>query len=487
MNTTLIDNKTIENVTRENFIDIQDQLCFSPVLIDAHNEWESIDQEWKDLKKEEAAPDSLLLSSAAKVRVSKDYKDTLYDEAAILAEKIASKTGILEEYLGDTLGGASIIEEVEEGSLEWLNMRRQGVGGSSIMEALGFHWKSRPGDPVYMRKEEKIAHWQQMGVEKSTEIVEMQDNFSGVLFRGHKWEPSLIVRYAIENNVRVGISKATWKGKHPLQVVNVDGLVLDDNGVPVGLIECKTSSREWTWKWGVPMHYRAQVLWYLEAFELEWADVLVKFDTGYIETFRIKRGETIDGTNRTKPITEYYGELEDNWNTYVQPYKDNPDNIWNIGAPLAERYGKLDDVIPDVDTNDKFLDILEKSDIIKVDILSPYERMPRKYDIVTGFETTSSGGKITLDGVSPAYYPVDHEYMFSSPSPREDTYLEQYINSKIVLALDEVTYNYLHHYLNWPNIVNLSDIRRLVDMKPGWLDFHTIDQAIDWLNDYLQG
>lgn len=475
----------INNVTRENFVELQDKLCFNKDLLQAHSEWEKIDQEWKDLKKQPDVPDAVLLSAAAKVRVAKEYKDTLFDEAALLAERLSDSLNLIEEYKGDTLGDASIIEEVVEGSLEWLNMRREGVGGSSIMEALGFHWKSRPGDPVYMKSEEKIDHWKKMGVEKSTEIIEKSNDLGGVLFRGHKWEPAVITRYAIENNVRVGMSKATWRGKHPLQVVNVDGLILDNKGTPVGLLECKTSSREWTWQWGVPMHYRAQVLWYLESFGLDYADVIVKFDTGYIETYRIDRGETIDGTARTKTITEYIPELEKNWDTYVQPYKSDPDLIWDVGAPLADRYAKMDDIIPDVENNNKFLDILEFSDIIQVKILSPYERMPKRYDIMSGFESTRTDGMITIDGISPAYYPVDNDYIFSDPVSREDISLDDYVDTEVVFAVDQATYDYLVKYRKWFNVVNVSDIRRLIDIKPGYPEFKSVDDVLDWINDYL--
>lgn len=483
----LLSEEQINSVTRENFVEIQDILCFNTSLIESHQEWEKVDQEWKDLKKMEDVPDGILLKSAAKVRVAHDYKSTLFDEAAFLAEKISDKVNILEDYSGDYLGDAKLIDEVVEGSVEWLNMRHEGVGGSSIMEALGFHWKSRPGDPVYMKTEEKIQHWENMGVQKSTPVESIEEDFGGVLFRGHKWEPSLLTRYAIENNVRVGISKATWKGKHPLQVVNVDGIVLDDNGKPVGILECKTSSREWTWKWGVPMHYRAQVLWYLDAFGMDFADVIVKFDTGYIETYRIRRDETIDGTHRTKTIPEYFDELEDMWDKYVAPYKEDPDKVWDVGAPLAERYALMDDVLPGVDTNQKFIETLETADIIKVDILAPYERMPYRFNIVSGFETTQTDGKITYDCVSPVYYPVNKEYIFSDPQPRDKVFIKDYVSTSIVLAADAETYDYVTKYLQWPNVINVSDIRRLVDVKPDAPDFRSVADVLRWVEDYLAG
>lgn len=482
----LLSDEDILSVTRDNFIETQDKLCFSQTLLDAHAEWEDVDNEWKNLLKLDRIPDSAVLKSAAKVRSAFDYKSALFDEAALLAERLSNKLGIIEEYTDTKLGKATIIDEVIEGSVEWLNMRHAGVGGSSIMEALGFHWKSRPGDPVYMKEHELRRHWEEMGVEKCTDITEVEDTMSGVFFRGHKWEPSLITRYALENNVRVAVSKATWKGHHDLQVVNVDGIVLNDKGKPVGLVECKTSSREWTWKWGVPMHYRAQVLWYLDAFGLDWADVVVKFDTGFIETHRVYRRETIDGTKRTKTIPEYFKTLENNWDKYIRPYQEDPDAVWNTGAPYAERYSLMDDVLPGVETNPHFIEVLESADVIKVDILSPYVRMSKKYDIVSGFETTQTDGKITFDSVSPVYYPVDNEYIFSDPQSRDDVFMSDYVTTDVVLAVDEPTYMYVTKYLQWPKVINASDLRRLIDVRPADPDFRSVSDVLSWLDSYLK-
>lgn len=389
--------------------------------------------------------------------------------------------------IGDTLGKAKKIGEVEELSLAWHNLRRRGIGGSSLSESLGFHWKSRPGDPVWMKKSELIHHWKEMGVQKSTEVVEAYNPDHGVLYRGHQWEPSLITRYAIERNVRVAMSKATWQGHNELQIINVDGIILDNNGNPEGLLECKTSSRDWTWQWGVPLHYRAQVLWYLNATGFKYADVIVKFDSGYIEVHRINADETIDGSNRTEQVTAYFDELYDNWDTYIQPLKDDPKKAWSQDGLLYEKEQALNSVIPKFRVNPKVDSLLDNADIVKINIATPYERMPKFYEIMTSFETSNcTDGAIYLDGISPSFYPLESDYVFAELKPRETTYIEDYVNTSKVLALDSVTYDYLVEKNGWPGVVNLSDIRRIIDNKPNYPDFKSISEADDWIVKYLE-
>ena len=481
----LISQHDIDNVSEDTFLPLLEKICFNNDLLSAHEEWERADQEWGDTKKMKNVSDAYMLKMTARVRNAFNYKSTLFDEAAYIAYLLSDNLGLCEEYEGNTLGDATIVDDVEEGSLDWLNLRRQGVGGSSLMDTLGFHWKSRPGDPVFMTREQVRDHWEHMALEKCTPIVEKVGKTGGVLFRGHMWEPALIAWYALTNKVRVGVSKATWHGKHPLQVVNVDGLVLDNKGRPMGLLECKTSSREWTWKWGVPMHYRAQVLWYLESFGLDWCDVIVKFDTGFIETYRINRGETIDGTKRTKTVPEYYDWLMDMWNRYVQPAKDNPDSVWDADNILDDKFREMDAVIPEVNINPNFWSILSDSNIVRVSLCAPYDRMDDHFTIATGFETELSDGFIAYEDVSPVYYPVSEEYIFSTPASRDDVPIEDFVRSEIVLALDDDTYHYLTDTKDWAQVINLSDVRRLVEMKPNWGSFHTIGDARAWISSHV--
>ena len=473
-----------KNVNRDNFIAMQDVLCFDEEIKQAHNNWENIDAEWKESLKDDSS-NFRVMNLASKVRLSRERKDLIFDKAAEFASDISEELNIIEEYDEDTLGKATKIGEVEELSIDWHNLRREGIGGSSLSECLGFHWKSRPGDPVWMRKNELIDHWKEMAIQKSTEVIEVDNPDHGVLYRGHQWEPSLITRYAIENKKRVAMSKATWRGDHEFQVINVDGIILDDNGNPEGLLECKTSSREWTWQWGVPLHYRAQVLWYLNATGFKYADVIVKFDSGYIEVFRINHDETIDGTNRTKPVIDYILDLEDKWDTYIQPIKDNPKLAWSKKGYLYENEKQLNSVVPNFRVSKKINTILDSADLVKTSIVSPYERMPKYYDKLLSFETSNSNGKICLDNVSPSFYPVDEEYIFAELHDRNNTFIEDFVEGKYILAVDNPTYDYLFNVNNWPGIINLSELRRMFLEKPGYPDFKDLREADSWIIEYL--
>jgi len=475
-----------KNVTRDNFIAMQDVLCFDEVILQAHRNWENIDAQWKESLKDDSDR-FIVMNLASQVRMTRERKDLIFDRAADLAAEISDELNIIEEYDKSTLGKATQIGDVEELSIDWHNLRREGIGGSSLSELLGFHWKSRPGDPVWMTDQELKEHWKKTAIQKAIEVIEVDNPDHGVLYRGHQWEPSLITRYAIDNNRRVAMSKATWQGHHDFQVVNVDGIILDKKGNPEGLLECKTSSRDWTWQWGVPLHYRAQVLWYLNATGFKYADVIVKFDTGYIETFRIYHDETIDGTHRTDKITSYIPQLERRWNKYIQPIKDNPKLAWSKQGFLYGEEKQLNSVIPHFRVNGSLDKILDSADLIKVDIVAPYERMSPYYNEVISFETSNTDGKIFLDKVSPSFYPVDEEYIFAELHDRDETLIEDYVDGRYVLALDTETYDYLYKGRKWAGIINLSEIRRMIMEKPGYPDFKTLKEADQWIVKYLNG
>ena len=122
---------------------------------------------------------------------------------------------------------------------------------------------------------------------------------------------------------------------------------------------------------------------------------------------------------------------------------------------------------------------------MKTSIVSPYERMPKYYDKLLSFETSNSNGKICLDNVSPSFYPVDEEYIFSELHDRNNTFIEDFVEGKYILAVDNPTYDYLFNVNNWPGIINLSELRRMFLEKPGYPDFKDLREADSWIIEYL--
>ena len=73
-----------KNVTKDNFIAMQDVLCFDDEIKQAHNNWENIDAEWKESLKDDSS-NFRVMNLASKVRFSRERKDIICDKAAELA------------------------------------------------------------------------------------------------------------------------------------------------------------------------------------------------------------------------------------------------------------------------------------------------------------------------------------------------------------------------------------------------------------------
>ena len=76
-----------KNVNRDNFIAMQDVLCFDEEIKQAHNNWENIDAEWKESLKDDSS-NFRVMNLASKVRLSREIKDLIFDKAAEFASDI---------------------------------------------------------------------------------------------------------------------------------------------------------------------------------------------------------------------------------------------------------------------------------------------------------------------------------------------------------------------------------------------------------------
>lgn len=242
------------------------------------------------------------------------YEDAEEKMAAELREKFPEWDVT---YDGATLGTATPLGTADEDTAEWHGMRRTGIGGSSVLGALGLtEDRRKDGSAKPMSKREYERHLAEMGEEKFGEGTDWTPREeTGPAARGHSWEPALLAHYAAENpDTSVAISPTTWKGDEDFQVVNVDGIKVDSDGKPFGLIECKNSDASGRWEDGTPLGYRAQMLYYLEVTGLDHADLVSRVD-GDVNIERIHRGETIDGTDKGLTMTEAMPKIREAWET----------------------------------------------------------------------------------------------------------------------------------------------------------------------------
>lgn len=469
----------LPSITRDNFIQILNEINRHPDVIAAHREWENLDEEWKDLQKS-GAGDAEVALAATKVRVSKETKDIIFDHVARLCEHMAYEVDVIEDYTKDTIGKCRAIDNVEELSVDWHNLRRRGLGGSSLSKLLGIHWKSRVGSMEYVDDDELDEAWIESAIEKSTEVHHAHIPDSGVLYRGHLVEPALIARYAISRNKRVAVSKATWLGEEDFQVINLDGIILDDNGEPEGILECKTSSRDWTWQWGVPIGYRVQVLWYLRTLGLDYADVAVRFDSGVFSIYRINADETLDTTAYTHPIEEYVPDIRKRWNQLVE-LKDNPRELWGVSDRLNDELDYIGDFSIGGKLNEKDLSFLLHSDLLHIQCDHPYERMDQSFTIPIYAHVRKNEVMTTYRSLraQPVFYNNFDKGGYVDYSKKMDTLIP---DSDTLLCLNTETTRFVEDSVGYDEgVINLSALRRAVDVEPGRSDFTSIDEFIEWV------
>lgn len=156
---------------------------------------------------------------------------------------------------------------MRQGSDEWLEARRAGIGGSEAAALFGVHpWLS------------PYTLWAQ----KTGQLTEPDTGNEEAKFWGNVLEAPIRDAYAAKTGriVRDGVTMATHP-EAPCMVANTDGTVIREDGA-VGVYEGKTtilfSATAKDWDDGVPLFYQVQVQHYLAVLAskgYEWASAAV--------------------------------------------------------------------------------------------------------------------------------------------------------------------------------------------------------------------
>ena len=138
----------------------------------------------------------------------------------------------------------------------WLAARTRGIGGSDVGAICGVN-KWSTARHIYFRK--------------TGQYLDAVNDFNAAAVErmhfGHVLEPIVADEFVRKTGKKVVEAEATLVHKdHPWALANVDRLIVDDNGDPIGILECKTTSEYCNedWKEGdVPIYYLYQLSWYL--------------------------------------------------------------------------------------------------------------------------------------------------------------------------------------------------------------------------------
>ncbi|MCW8219441.1 YqaJ viral recombinase family nuclease [Streptomyces griseolus] len=153
----------------------------------------------------------------------------------------------------------------EPGTDDWHAARAAGIGGSEIAAVMGISpYESRFS--LWHRKQGLIAP-----VEESEEM-----------YWGKVHEPAICERFdSLHPDMLVAYSPTYAASDRPWQIANPDRLIVTDyvTGTPTAIVEAKTARDDHGWgKAGtdeIPVHYRAQCLWYLDVLQVTRCHVAV--------------------------------------------------------------------------------------------------------------------------------------------------------------------------------------------------------------------
>ena len=149
-------------------------------------------------------------------------------------------------------------EDDEEG---WLKARTRGIGGSDVGAICGVS-PFTSARQIYLNKTGQYP-----------DSMQQNDAAKERMHFGHMLEPIVADEYSQRTGNKIIAVNATLVHKdHPWALANVDRLIVDDDGRPVGILECKTTSEYMNEEWEsgeILMSYIYQLNWYLWILGLE--------------------------------------------------------------------------------------------------------------------------------------------------------------------------------------------------------------------------
>lgn len=224
------------------------------------------------------------------INAYKDVHAPVINALAEHDEEVLKAKGEWKEFTGDTLNGMTKTAYYPSGTREWLEQRQNGIGGSDVGAIIRAKGAYNTRDEIMQSKLNPITD------EQVAEQGVNQAEFEGALGRGNAWEKRIFLMVKEKNpEDNITFCKTSWHNNdHTFQLANFDGVMVDENGVPDGIVEIKTASVASKWGKeedgldGVPPTYRAQTLWYAQAAGFKRGMVAVVIDDREYRQYRFE-------------------------------------------------------------------------------------------------------------------------------------------------------------------------------------------------------
>lgn len=149
---------------------------------------------------------------------------------------------------------AEYIGTYPSGSPQWHKVRDSGIGGSEIAAVLGLSPWTSP-----------FTLWH-----RKAGVLDVEQVTTQPMEWGNRLEPVVAEKFADEHPGWTVRKTGTWRSKtRPWQLANPDRLLTTAEGERA-ILEVKTAAQPYEWGPAggdeIPIHYRCQVLWYLDVF-----------------------------------------------------------------------------------------------------------------------------------------------------------------------------------------------------------------------------
>ena len=143
----------------------------------------------------------------------------------------------------------------------WLKARTKGIGGSDVGAICGVS-PFTSARQVYLSKTGQFQ-----------DALKPGDAAKERMHFGHMLEPVVADEYARRTGAKLVTVNATLQHKdYPWALANIDRLIVDDEGKPIGILECKTTSEynDEDWSEGeLLLSYLYQLNWYMWVMDIK--------------------------------------------------------------------------------------------------------------------------------------------------------------------------------------------------------------------------
>lgn len=229
-----------------------------------------------------------------------DFKDKTAELVESYTESKFYKAKTLDISSKKNIGNLVRQTSFKSNTENWYSLRLNSIGGSDVGILAEYDFIPKEEQPFYVKLQKNRMEKSKKELPTNEEIAKKHYMFNiskrGRVYRGTVWEPRIRDQFAEDHpELRVYHTKAQYiNNKLKWQQINIDGLISDrKDGKPNGILEIKTESKEENWKDGVPIKYKAQVLYYLKASGFKFAEIRVLINDNLTKDFRINSDDEI--------------------------------------------------------------------------------------------------------------------------------------------------------------------------------------------------